>query len=36
MTIRLSKCFIDNKVFEKLLTRRVYSKIKSIFMKEVW
>tara|TARA_Y100001980_G_C14555588_1_gene344481 strand:- start:5785 stop:7044 length:1260 start_codon:yes stop_codon:yes gene_type:complete len=26
----------DNKVFEKSLTRRVYSKIKSIFLEEVW
>jgi hypothetical protein len=26
----------DNKVFEKSLTRRVYSKIKSIFAEEVW
>ena len=35
MTKRLSKCSIHNNVFEKLLTRRINFKIKSIFMEEV-
>lgn len=36
MTKRLSKCSTHNKVFEKSLTRRIYFKVKSIFMEEVW
>ena len=36
MTKRLLKCSTHNKVFEKSLTRKVYSKIKSMFLEEVW